>query len=293
MTEIQKWVDPAMYGSEPMEEVRPRVYLLSATPDPLGAIAAASMIYEGKVCRSLHDITDEQRDEYWKEANKTHLTAPLEFVDFHFLIEGVTRAWTHQLVRQRTAVYAQESLRFAVKDNLSAEIALPPSIKEGSEAQETWQETIKRIEDAYHVLINRLGIPAEDARGLLPHGTTTRIHYKTNLRNLADHAANRLCTQAQFEWREVITELVSSIRYYAPPIAINPTTGLAAGLSQAWMFERIAMSDLFRPVCFQKGECPYGAKYDRACTIKPRVEEGKFDEINPSEWMLDHAAARR
>lgn len=302
--EIQKWIDPAMYASEPMSEVRPRVHLISATADPLGSIAAACKIYKGEVCRNIYEITDEERDFYWEEVQKTHLTAPLEFVDFHFLIEGVTRAFTHQLVRQRVgAVYAQESLRFAVKQGFAAEVPLPPSLQamddnhdpacedEPGEVQ-IWRDAISDVEKAYEELIN-LGIPAEDARGLLPHSITTRVHYKTNLRGLAEHAGNRLCTQAQFEWRGVFAELVKAIRFYSPPIRLNPTTGLAEGLSQAWMFEKIASSDLFRPVCFAKGKCPFKADFDRDCTIRPRVEEGKFDEIDPREWLADPAAARR
>src|SRR5262252_10728348 len=34
-----------------------------------------------------------------------------EFVDFTFLITGVTRAFSHQLVRTRTASYAQQAMQ--------------------------------------------------------------------------------------------------------------------------------------------------------------------------------------
>jgi flavin-dependent thymidylate synthase len=294
-TDISRWADPAMFEAEPMPSCDPKVILISATPDPLGAIAAACKMYKGEVCRGLDEITDEEREHFFKEVQKTHLTAPLEFVDLHFMIEGVTRAFTHQLVRQRTAVYVQESLRFAVKEGFAAETPLPPSLVDAAEddaALVLWRETIGTLETRYERLIN-MGIPAEDARGILPHQLTTRVHYKTNLRNLAEHAGNRLCTQAQFEWREVFAEIVKAIRYYCPPVAVDRVTGLAEGSSQAWMFERIATSDLFRPVCYAKGKCPFNAEFDRGCTIRPRVEEGKFDEIDPREWMFDPTAARR
>lgn len=304
--EIQNWVDPAMYAAEPMEDVQPRVYLLSATPDPLGAIAAACMIYEGKVCRDPRELTDDQRRYYWGEVQKTHLTAPLEYVDFHFLIEGVTRAFTHQLVRQRTAVFAQESMRFAVKDNMVDEVPIPPGFRDGSWSEEErewgeglWKVTIKEIQKTYDALINK-GLPNEDARGILPHATTTRIHYKTNLRNLADHAGNRLCTQAQFEWKVVFYEIVKAIsegiglQYGCKPDPErHGKTVKRLWTPSKWQFEVIAESNLFRPVCYAKGKCPFNADFDRGCTIRPRVEEGKFDEIDTSEWMLDPAAARR
>jgi hypothetical protein len=45
-----------MFEAEDFEEARARSaagLLLSATPDPLGAVAAMSMMYEGRVIRDL------------------------------------------------------------------------------------------------------------------------------------------------------------------------------------------------------------------------------------------------
>lgn len=300
--EITKWADPAMYASEPMpydidEEIRPKASLLSVQPDPLGAIAAMAMIYEGKVCRDIMaDVTDEMRKHYWEEVKKTHLKAPLEAVDLHFMIEGVTRSFTHQMVRQRTAVYAQESLRFAVKDKFYSEVPLPPSLvglSPDSERVRRWRRTIDTIETEYRSLVSE-GVPAEDARGLLPHAVTTRLHYKTNLRNLLEHAGNRLCTQAQFEWRVVIAEVVNAIKSHRPPRFLSGLHNYGQGAYDAkWQFEHIAEDEVFKPVCYALGKCPFNADFDRGCTIRPRVEEGKFDDIDPREWLLDPAAARR
>jgi flavin-dependent thymidylate synthase len=301
--EIQKWADDAMFAAEPMdvgegEQIMPRVYLLQATPDPLGGIAAMAMMYEGKVVRNLHDITDEQRRHYWEESQKTHLRAPHEAVDLHFMVEGVTRAFTHQMVRQRTAVYAQESLRFAVKEGFADEVPLPPSLmglKPDDASVRAWQDCIKEVEEMYEFLINR-GVPAEDARGLLPHSITTRLNYKTNLRNLVEHIGNRLCTQAQFEWRLEVTELMRAIRMYKGPITaygFDSNLGPDHERGNAWQFKTIAKSELFRPVCYSLGYCPFTADFDRGCTIRGRVEEGKFNEIDIREWLMDPAAARR
>src|SRR4051812_13261704 len=51
--EVSTWVDPAMYTAEPTEGVLPKVTLLSATPDPLGALGAMCAMYEGRVIRDL------------------------------------------------------------------------------------------------------------------------------------------------------------------------------------------------------------------------------------------------
>lgn len=308
-TDVQRWADPAMFQAERMDigegEVVPRVYLLSMTPDPLGSIAAMAKMYKGEVVRDLETITDEERRHFWEEIKKTHLKAPLEAVDLHFMIEGVTRAFTHQMVRQRTAVYAQESLRFAVKEGFASEVPYPPSLAEldenrrnektmeGSEIAKLtyWDKAIEAVENAYEALVN-MGVPAEDARGLLPHSITTRLNYKTNLRNLLEHAGNRLCTQAQFEWRVVFAEIVKSIGAHR-----GPKTGNIGHFhneyANQWQFELIANDNVFKPVCYELGHCPFTAEFDRGCTIRGRVEEGKFDEIHPGEWLMDPAAARR
>lgn len=270
------WADKAMFEAEPMQTEGPAVHLLWMTPDPLGAIAAACMMYEGRVVRDLNKVTDAERIHYAEQVNKTKLKAPLEFVKFHFLLEGVDRAFTHQLVRQRTAVYAQESLRFAVKENFASEAAVPPSItnmKENHPTRQRWHEHMKAVEEFYNYLVAN-GVPAEDARAMLPHNVTTRLHYATDLRNLSEHAGNRLCTQAQFVWRDVFNKIYMAIRKFSDG-------GTA-----------LTNMDLFKPACYQAGHCPFQADFDRGCTIRERADRGAFDEIQDWEWMLDERAAR-
>lgn len=300
--EIQPYVDRAMYPAEEMESNLPTVRLLNATPDPLGSIAAMCRMYEGVITHSLGDISDKERKHYWEQVSKTHLKAPLEAVDLHFFIEGVTRAFTHQMVRQRTAVYAQESMRFAVKENIAARPG--PIISQDRNSREIWFQATKTLWDSYQHLIAN-GIPAEEARGLLPHDTLTRLHYKTNLRNLLEHAGNRLCTQAQFEWRLVIIGMVDAISncggsYFGNThhVEVDLVTMGAAGPTETdveivdanWQWKHIVNSNVFKPVCFQLGHCPFTAEFDRGCTIRDRVEAGKFDEIKAEEYMTDPTA---
>lgn len=312
--ELQKWADPAMFRAAPMQVKRtedggivPQVHLLWMTPDPLGAIAAMCRMYEGKPTYNLRDLTDEEREHYFAQVQKTHLRAPLEAVKLHFFIEGVTRSFTHQMVRQRTAVYAQESLRFAVKDDPWHETtSLPPSLAEtappshaswrptdAQRMRNIWDNAVAEAEYAYNRLVE-LGMPAEDARGLMPHAITTRLHYVTDLRNLVEHAGNRLCTQAQFEWRIVFLSIMQAIKQY--------DAGDDGAFGWQWQYAMIADSPLFRPVCYQLSRCPFQASFDRACTIRDRVEtfaahgvpSSQWHEtIKTEEWLLDPTAARR
>lgn len=326
---VQKWADQAMFTAEPIDaDEGPKVHLLWMTADPLAVIAAPSKMYKGEVARSLRDVTHAERREYVEQLKATKLKAPYEFVKFHFLIEGVTRAFTHQMVRQRTAVYAQESLRFAVKEDMP--VALPPSLagttavwrdhaahaeidtdpgsveydqamaefmvreSEAERQRWAWDMAVEGISSKYQYLVNS-GVPAEDARGLLPHNTLTRLHYCTDLRALLDHAGNRLCTQAQFEWRLVFAKIAQAIREY------NPYEGLQAQLrnvglpndaenvafvagNDAWQYEAIA--DLFRPVCYLTGKCEFKANFDRKCSIRERVDAYAERGTPSSQWHI-------
>lgn len=284
-TQVSTFVDKAMYEAAPMDGSI-KVSLISATLDPLGSIAAMCRMYEGKPTYDLRSVDDNERRHYWSEVQKTHLKAPMEAVDLHFFIEGVTRSFTHQMVRQRTAVYAQESMRFAVKDKI---VARPgPSILADRHKRKVWEAQMADTWERYnHMIAN--GVPAEDARGILPHDTLTRLNYKTNLRNLIEHAGNRLCTQAQFEWRMVFLGIVKAISEYAVPQWEDGFDEWVA--NKSWQFELIASSGVFKPVCFQAGKCPFNANFDRGCTIRPRVEAGEFDKIEPEEYMADPRAA--
>lgn len=315
-TRLQRWVDPAMFQSEPLNaDAGPQVYLLAAPADPLGSIAAMCAMYEGRVVRHLGEVADDDRRRYLAEMQKTKLTTPLESVQLHFMIEGVTRSFTHQMVRQRTAAYAQESMRFAVvEDGFAERVALPPYLAgvslEGTGYEHwlrgdtarphdpevyarltneqkslvDWYFALKTMEAAYGSAVNR-GMPAEDARGLLPHNMTTRLHYVTNLRGLLDHAGNRLCTQAQFEWRLVFARIASALRLYGRLRHYDAHLDTAGGwrrYNSGWQYEAIA--DLLRPVCYQKGSCAFGADFDRKCSIRNRVQ-ANADVGRPSaEW---------
>jgi flavin-dependent thymidylate synthase len=305
--------DSAMYRSESMPEgvSGPAVTLLNATPDPLGSVAALCAAYKGRVIRSLTEVTDDERRQAFEDMTKTVLNGPLESVQFHFLIENVSRALVDQLTRGRAAFYAVESLRFAVKENWADEVPRPPSIpgiwdarREGDNG-ELWESALSAVESAYQSLVEK-GVPAEDARRLLPIGIATRAHWVVDLRELLSVAGKRLCTQAEFEWRALFGQVVQSLRGYGK----LQLYGWQDSHSAEWQFNCIA--DQMRPVCYQQGKCGFMAQFDRGCTIRERVElfvrhgfssagwgdpavkmAYGVEPIKPEEWLADPTAARR
>lgn len=338
--EIQRWADEAMYSAEKRSASDgPKVHLLHMNADPLASVAACAKMYKGEVVRSLSDVTHAERKEYLAEMQKTKLKMPLEAVTFHFMMENVTRAFTHQLVRQRTAAYAQESMRFAVVEDMTEAVALPPSLAGTMSAEEyidwfkadekerfnkdvdlsdeqilqgafmstkvskeqKWRFKFDRavgaVSDTYSMLVND-GMPAEDARGLTPTNILTRVHYITNLRALLDHAGNRLCTQAQFEWRLVFSQISRAIRNYRPHAAqlISMDSSYSdfddAGFldmldaCDRWQYEAIA--DLLKPVCYQVGKCVFEADFDRKCSIRSRVQANAEIGRSSDRWHLSY-----
>lgn len=296
-----------MPRNETTGRITPVVTVLNATPDPLGTLAAVCGMYEGRVARSLSEVDDDARRQAFADMMATELQGPLEVVQFTFLVEGVSRAFTHQMVRERGAFFAQESMRFAVVDgeDWTERSALPPSIREGSQEYRMWDHAITEAWEGYENLVAN-GIPAEDARSVMPHAMTTRLYWTTDLRGLLHVAGLRLCTQAQFEWRSVMAAVVKALRGYES----RP----GEDFSDHWQFGFIA--EQLRPICYQRGRCGFMAKFDRGCTIRERVElnarAGRspqqwdqkgdtvvdgipttIEPINTFEWAADHTAARR
>jgi len=329
---IRRWEDEHQYDAEPQpgvtehNGVMPSVHLLHMQDDPLGVLAAQNAIYKGIVKRSLSEVTDDERRQALEDMMRTTLQSPLEAIKLHWMIEGVDRAFTHQMVRQRTANYGQESLRFSVVGPLIDATTLPPDLQGTKKAvieptatfwslddimasnfftyaskdernRMIWDWVIMNIDAGYHYLVEH-GIAAEEARGLLPHATATRLHWQTDLRGLMKVMGERLCTQAQFHWKIVAAQVRDAVRNYTPDFswtadgdAGSTTPESAADMwahHNRWQFELLADSGIFRPVCFQTGKCMFQASADRGCTIRERVELNASHGVPSSEWDKAH-----
>src|SRR5262252_6121143 len=156
---VLRWSDPAMYPAAPLagsgEEVRPTVEVITMTPDPLRVMAAVNEMYRGNPC-SADQVTREMAMAFAADCLKSKIAAPLEWCEVALLISGVSRDFTHQMVRQRTATYAQESMRFAVKDNARYEVVMPPSIAGlpgDSPARAIWEQAVAKVTWSYNALV--------------------------------------------------------------------------------------------------------------------------------------------
>jgi flavin-dependent thymidylate synthase len=140
-----------------------------------------------------------------------------EFVDYVFLVEGVSRAYTHQQVRTRAGSYAQQSLR--VVDAGEFEYVFTERNKANKAAKRAIEELNEKTKMTYQVL-RAIGQPPEDARGILPTNIATNIVCKFNLRTLAELAKSRTGGRTQNEYQQVINAMIDAV------IAVHPWANL-------------------------------------------------------------------
>lgn len=145
--------------------------------------------------------------------NSDTIRSSWEFVDFTFSIQDVTRAATHQLVRTRTASYAQQSHRAV--DMTKFKALKPESVKENKNASFDWDNCIDEIETAYSQMKHE-GIPSEDCRGLLPTNVLTNIIMKLNLRTLADLVPKRNSLRVQGEQTAIVNGMAKVVSEVMP-----------------------------------------------------------------------------
>lgn len=136
-----------------------------------------------------------------------------EFIDYVFLVSGVSRAYTHQQVRTRVASYAQQSLR--VVDQSNFEYIFTKRNRQSEYAMAILDECLEKIKRAYRDLIMS-GQSTEDARGILPTNIATNIVCKFNMRTFVDLARARMGGRTQDEYRRVVAKMVECVLIVHP-----------------------------------------------------------------------------
>ena len=135
-----------------------------------------------------------------------------EMVNYTFLINDVTRAFTHQFVRTRTGSYAQQTMRVLNKKGWTYHHG--PTVAEG-ELGSSYDACMDVIADTYDELISN-GAKIEDARGVLPTNIHTNIVAKFDLRTIADTARKRASSRTQGEYRDVMEAMLAEVQRVHP-----------------------------------------------------------------------------
>lgn len=167
----------------------------------------------------------------------------LEHINFTFLIEGVSRTLTHQLVRHRVGTaFSQQSQRYVKFEE--AKFRTPPSVTKAKV-----RHTLKAVQgakDTYDFLTEEVGIPPEDARFYLLEGTMTNLVFTVNLRQLIHMMGLRLCILAQWEIRRLHSLMRKEVVYVTP-----------------WL------KKYMMPKCVPLGYCDEERNKDEHCKVRP------------------------
>ncbi|MDI6808762.1 MAG: FAD-dependent thymidylate synthase [Candidatus Eisenbacteria bacterium] len=189
------------------------VSLLSFTPEPLRIIFTAARSCYSPSAPS--EIWEKASDEdkmlaLIKRTVDSGHHSVLEHVSFTFGVRGISRACSHQLVRHRLASYSQQSQRYVRKTDASA--VVPGSISDVKKFREKFDAMLRQIGTFYNELVEA-GIPAEDARYILPNAVTTNIVITMNMRELIHASSVRLCLRAQWEIRRLFLEMRKALEH--------------------------------------------------------------------------------
>ena len=143
--------------------------------------------------------------------------SPLEHASLTFHVT-CSRACSHQLVRHRIASYSQQSQRYVKMDDLP--VIVPPSILKDHDAWIDFVTHMTNAEDEYREHVNS-GIPAEDARYLLPNATATQLIVTMNFRSLLHFFSERCCNRAQWEIRDIANQMLEQCKQLYPCVFEN------------------------------------------------------------------------
>jgi len=158
--------------------------------------------------QELRSMSEEEKLEQLDYMANT-IPSSWEFVDYVFLVEGVSRAYTHQQVRTRAASYAQQTMR--VLDMGDFDYVYPEKILANPEAKSETDAALGGIKSAYRKMVNDLEVAPEDARGVLPTNIATNIVCKFNLRTFVDLAKARTGGRTQREYQRVLNAMVDEV----------------------------------------------------------------------------------
>jgi thymidylate synthase (FAD) len=236
--------------------VKPRVYVISRPRFDVRAVLAflqqeatkwhrTSLTGEpeeiveiaGRVCYMSFGNNQSPRSnkEYIRNLIRQGHESVLEHVSWTFILTGVSRAFTHQLVRHRVG-FSFSQLSQQYHEETSAAFVEPAHLRRSRRALKAWREAVAVSQESYRVILTSLSEVAADtsgqalskkefnrairsaARSVLPNATETKIVVTANARALRHFFKIRGAIPGDVEMREVAAELFRRVRKEAPQL---------------------------------------------------------------------------
>lgn len=184
-----------------------KVKLIDYQPNALELLihTKSTRLAAGQTVEEIAEWPMEKKLDHLKYMRHT-IESSWEFVRYIFEITGVSRVFTHQLVRTRTQSYAQESQRTI---DASGNGYYHP-FELNSDYDAVYSQNADCQFTVYKYLQDS-GASNQDARYVLPEGTLTNVIVGSDLRTLSHTAEVRLCTRTQGEYQDVFRAMVAEV----------------------------------------------------------------------------------
>lgn len=208
-----------------------QVALISYTPDSELVVATAARVSSSpaSVAEFRERLTPDRITKLLNHLLTSGHMFPFEHASFTFAIEGISRVTRHQLVRYRVASYTQQSQRYVSLKGLR--YITPATIASRAALKARYQEMLEAAHKLY-LEMQEAGVPAEDARYVLPSAVETRLVMTMNGRELIHANSLRMCLREQWEIVQLFGLTKSEVERVAPHIGGQ-----------------------MRPKCYQLGYC--------------------------------------
>ena len=221
----------------------PVVNKVWSTPNPKRVIALAGrMTYSKQNVEELSEgLTEKEIDQTTRAILERRHLSVLRHVDYCFTISGVSRAFSHQLVRH-TAGHSFEQRSQHYREEGQFNYIVPETIN-GAPAliEQYYEEAMNELQHRYDNLV-LLGIPKEDARFVLPNACETQLIWTANLEAILNFIKTRACS--------VNTDEIKKVALLVRKIVLQDIPEMKMFLG---------------PPCLTTGMCFEGKKYFTHC----------------------------
>lgn len=229
-------------------------------PEKVISMAAKLCYSKVGIDQIEENLTDDQVNKFLNHLVSIGHESPLEHCTFSFAVEGISRSCSHQIVRHRIASYSQQSQRYVKLDQFEYiippaieknEKAKEIFIKHMESSQKAYDELVDILKENHYNeeledfknnycgknwdyldsetkynITKKMKARAEkkaieDARYVFPNACETKIMITMNARSLLNFFNERCCNRAQWEIRELATQMLKEVKKVAPTIFKN------------------------------------------------------------------------
>ncbi len=189
----------------------------------------------GRVCYMSYGKGRKTNQEFLGHIIEVGHGSVLEHGVWNFIVTGVSRSFTHELIRHRHFSYSQLSQRYV--DESDSDFVEPDVIAESPELHQAWVEAVNAARHAYDVLVKgleekftdvpektlRRKMARQAARSVLPNATETKIFFTGNARALRHFIELRGSEHAEVEIRKVAVAVLRIMQKEAPSVFADYT----------------------------------------------------------------------